>query len=208
MARPINANALETKDKLCSVACELFAQQGPDGTSVRQIADAAGVNSALVSHYFGGKEGLYEACIDSMYLELGALRSVLMTSFAKGGAPSLLLKRAVSEGFSFGRNHRSALQLIMRDILDRGHLPSKRSDSALVPFLEEVPKLLAPYSSKAPQELRLSLQSLVFLVVRYSLSSDRELGILTGQKKLYLSRVTSHLHECALALLGLKEKEA
>lgn len=39
-------------------ALRLFAERGPDGVSVRQIAAAAGVSAALVVHHFGSKEGL------------------------------------------------------------------------------------------------------------------------------------------------------
>lgn len=38
----------------------LFGERGFNGVSVRDIANDAGVNSALVGYYFGGKEGLLE----------------------------------------------------------------------------------------------------------------------------------------------------
>jgi AcrR family transcriptional regulator len=39
----------------------LFAEKGYEGTSVRDIALAAGVNVAMISYYFGSKEKLFEA---------------------------------------------------------------------------------------------------------------------------------------------------
>ncbi|MFT3907808.1 MAG: TetR family transcriptional regulator [Ferruginibacter sp.] len=39
----------------------LFAEKGFDGTTVRDIADYAGVNLAMISYYFGSKEKLMEA---------------------------------------------------------------------------------------------------------------------------------------------------
>jgi AcrR family transcriptional regulator len=47
-----------SRDKLILSAEVLFAEHGFNGVSVRDIANAAGVNSALVGYYFGGKEGL------------------------------------------------------------------------------------------------------------------------------------------------------
>jgi AcrR family transcriptional regulator len=41
----------------------LFSLKGYDGTTVKDLADEAGVNISLVSYYFGGKEGLYRACL-------------------------------------------------------------------------------------------------------------------------------------------------
>jgi AcrR family transcriptional regulator len=40
-----------------------FTSDGYATTTVRQIADDAGVNGALISRYFSSKEGLFEACL-------------------------------------------------------------------------------------------------------------------------------------------------
>ncbi|WP_067897424.1 TetR/AcrR family transcriptional regulator [Nocardia vaccinii] len=42
-------------------ALRLFADHGPDGVSIRDIATAAGVSPALVMRHYGAKEGLREA---------------------------------------------------------------------------------------------------------------------------------------------------
>lgn len=47
-----------SREMLIRSAEALFAARGFDGVSVRDIAKAAGVNSALVGYYFRGKEGL------------------------------------------------------------------------------------------------------------------------------------------------------
>lgn len=43
----------------------LFAQKGFDATSVRDIAEEAGVNVAMISYYFGSKEKLMEAIFEA-----------------------------------------------------------------------------------------------------------------------------------------------
>lgn len=42
-------------------ALRLFAEQGPDAVSIRQIAAAADVSPALVVHHYGSKQGLRDA---------------------------------------------------------------------------------------------------------------------------------------------------
>jgi len=49
----------ETKERILSAAEELFAVQGFDSTSVRDITTAAESNIAAVNYHFGGKEKLY-----------------------------------------------------------------------------------------------------------------------------------------------------
>ena len=60
----------DARDKLLSAGTEVFAVQGFAGVSIRELATAAGVNSALISYHFGGKAGLYEAVVTAQYERL------------------------------------------------------------------------------------------------------------------------------------------
>ncbi len=55
-----------SKELLLNAAREIFAVQGYDRTSTRDIAKAAGVNISLISYHFQGKEGLYRALLEEM----------------------------------------------------------------------------------------------------------------------------------------------
>lgn len=50
--------------KIIDAAIPLFAMRGFAGVSVKEIANAAGVNIALISYYFGGKEKLYSLILE------------------------------------------------------------------------------------------------------------------------------------------------
>ena len=52
------------RDRILANARELFARNGIDKTSIRAIAAASGVDSALVHHYFGTKQELFTAAIN------------------------------------------------------------------------------------------------------------------------------------------------
>lgn len=56
----------EIKVKILQAAKKLFAKQGFDGTSVREICEEAGANVALVSYHFGGKDQLFAALFRSL----------------------------------------------------------------------------------------------------------------------------------------------
>ena len=58
--------------QIIETAEKLFAERGYDGTSVRDIADEANVNVAMISYYFGSKEKLMEALFE---LRVGAVQS-------------------------------------------------------------------------------------------------------------------------------------
>jgi AcrR family transcriptional regulator len=73
------AGGSDTRERILANARILFARNGIRNTSIRAVAAAAGVDSALVHHYFGTKEKLFAAAvripIDPMDV-IGPLREV------------------------------------------------------------------------------------------------------------------------------------
>jgi len=62
-AQPKRRDAAKTRQLLLQAARQRFAYDGYAATTVRDIADDAGVNVALISRYFESKEGLFAACL-------------------------------------------------------------------------------------------------------------------------------------------------
>ncbi|OHV45353.1 TetR family transcriptional regulator [Pseudofrankia sp. BMG5.36] len=56
-------DARRSRERLLAAAAELFAERGYAGTSLRAVAERAGVDAALVARYYGGKDGLYRAVL-------------------------------------------------------------------------------------------------------------------------------------------------
>ncbi len=56
--------ARSTRAILLDEAERLFAKKGVQGTSIRQLSKAAGVNVAAVNYYFGSKNGLVKAVLE------------------------------------------------------------------------------------------------------------------------------------------------
>ncbi len=54
-----------TRDAILDAARAAFAQRGFDGTTIRAIATEAGVDPALVHHYFGSKDQLFLAAMQA-----------------------------------------------------------------------------------------------------------------------------------------------
>lgn len=102
----------DTRAQLLDAARAAFAERGYDGATIRMIADRAGVDAAMVSHWFGGKEALFTASLEipfdpaAVFPELLAgdperLGERLVERFltiwdATGGAPLASLIRSVA----------------------------------------------------------------------------------------------------------------
>jgi AcrR family transcriptional regulator len=106
------AGSSNTRERILGRARDLFARNGIANTSIRTVAAAAGVDSALVHHYFGTKEKLFAAAvhipIDPMDV-IGPLREVPVEELGHR-LPSILLPLWDSEiGAGFIATLRSIL---------------------------------------------------------------------------------------------------
>lgn len=70
----------EKQIQILEVAEKLFAENGFDGTSVRQISKEAEVNVAMISYYFGSKEKMLDALMNYRMADFKIqLESILST---------------------------------------------------------------------------------------------------------------------------------
>jgi AcrR family transcriptional regulator len=74
----------DTREAILAAARDAFADKGFDGASIRAIATVAGVDPALVHHYFGAKEQLF---LESMRVPLDP--GVLLSEALRDGAPGV-----------------------------------------------------------------------------------------------------------------------
>jgi TetR/AcrR family transcriptional regulator, regulator of cefoperazone and chloramphenicol sensitivity len=71
--RPPAVRGEGTRGALLEAATRVFGRDGFHAATTKAIASEAGVNQALISYHFGGKEGLYVAAMDHIVESIGAL---------------------------------------------------------------------------------------------------------------------------------------
>jgi len=62
-----------THEKIVSAAAEVFAEQGYDAASVREITTRAEVNLGAITYHFGGKRELFSAVLERKVAPLRAM---------------------------------------------------------------------------------------------------------------------------------------
>lgn len=116
----VRFSAGDRRQQIMEVAKGLFARQGFDGTTTRQIAERAAVNEALIFRHFPTKEDLYWAIIDHQCQIKGGQRALEMRLQSPAGdreifaaiAEDILRRRAKDSSltrlllFSALENHR------------------------------------------------------------------------------------------------------
>jgi AcrR family transcriptional regulator len=70
---PQRRNADATRAKILQAALDEFSERGLPASSTDDIAERCGVNKRMIYYYFGSKEGLYLAALESVYENLVAL---------------------------------------------------------------------------------------------------------------------------------------
>lgn len=124
---------LSVRRQLLKAARHLFARRGLTGTSIRDIAQDAKVNSSMISYYFEGKEGLYRACIEEI-----AQNILQMTKRVLGHASNetefrLRLRMFLDGIFHLFLDDRDTGLILIREY-DRVHSPAE--DIFRASFLE------------------------------------------------------------------------
>ncbi|MFL6156956.1 MAG: TetR family transcriptional regulator [Marmoricola sp.] len=79
----------DTRAAILDAARTLFADQGFSATSVRAIAGAAGVDPALVHHYFGSKQDLFVASL-SLPVDPRAILGLIAAEGVDGAGERLI----------------------------------------------------------------------------------------------------------------------
>ncbi|GLX66320.1 TetR family transcriptional regulator [Paenibacillus glycanilyticus] len=102
----------DVKGRILLAARKLFANQGFEGTTVRQICEeAGGANVALISYHFGGKENMFGALFDAFF------PSRQFAEVNKNLPPVEGVKLIIAEVTKFRYNDPELVQIIQHEIL-------------------------------------------------------------------------------------------
>lgn len=101
-------------DKILAAATILFAQENFTAVSIKKIAVASGVNSALISYYFGGKKNLYQ---EVLYTEAEKFLKLQDKIRQRKESPLNKLRTYVDSIAEMQRTHPYNIHLIYRELL-------------------------------------------------------------------------------------------
>jgi AcrR family transcriptional regulator len=197
MARkaPLTHPLEEPRQRLLLAGLHLFAQQGFSKTSTRELAEAAHVNVAAISYYFGDKAGLYRA----VFLE--PLGGAPEADLARYSSPQLSLAGAL-HGFYAGFVQpllqgdlvRLGMKMHLREMLEPTGLWPADAAHGIKPLHDGLVLVLSRHLGLDPahsvaddalQRLAISLASLgVHLHVGYDMNDILAPGSMAGPEQI------------------------
>ena len=102
----------ERRTQMVGLAGDLFAEKGFRATTVREIADAAGILSGSLYHHFDSKESIADEILSSF---LNEVLTDYRAAAASAGSPRAVLEQIVrSTSYTLSR-HRAALAMLQND---------------------------------------------------------------------------------------------
>jgi TetR/AcrR family transcriptional regulator len=109
--RPIVTGQQDLRTQILDTAEELFADHGYAATSIRRIAETAGVNPALVHYYFGNKKALLQKVMEHALEPLG--RAIAAMKHGPEASPQLIAGLLLS----MAAQHPNIPRLLTREVL-------------------------------------------------------------------------------------------
>jgi TetR/AcrR family transcriptional regulator len=152
-------DAERTREAILVAAEDRFARLGFDGTSIQQIAEAAGVARSTPAYFFGSKEDLYDAVLERV---VARGQETMARAYAAGDeAPSAedAVESYVGAFLDFLSHDHNFLRLLQREALGDGSRIADFFGSAVAEGIAA----LGPAAAKAgisPERLALDLTAL------------------------------------------------
>lgn len=150
MNRPKPARRGATRERILAAAVQEFSRQGFRGGRVERIVKAARANPRMIYHYFGGKEGLYLASLEHVYLDVRRAEQALEL---RALPPAEGMRRFVDFTFDHFSRHTEFIGMLVSENL------------AMARYLRRskiVPKLTPPLRAAIQDLLERGRQEKVF----------------------------------------------
>jgi AcrR family transcriptional regulator len=101
----------DTATEIRRIALRMFAEQGYDGTSIRDIAEAVGIRAASLYHHFGSKEQILWSLTKQALEDLAASWRAAQSSLGVAG-PLDRLRAFVRADVTFHAENRTAATVV------------------------------------------------------------------------------------------------
>lgn len=146
--RKLGRPAEVDKNKIAKVARTLFAEQGFEASSTRQIAEKVGCNVAMIGYYFGSKEGLLDTILDhyfreavEVYARFDKHTENLAQEFPEFKDPEIRqFCKALVEFSTYAFSNKEIHQIMIRDAMSGGKLllnSLAKNENGVVPLVHQ-----------------------------------------------------------------------
>lgn len=202
--KPRTRDADRTREAILDAATRLFAAQGYAATGLQQVAAEAGVARATPSYFFGSKEGLWKAVLESQSRLLGQIVPNALAKHHTLSSRAELLGLLVDSALDFYQQHPEFLRLMQWSEL-QGNFMIQEVDThnQAVQTAVDAAQLLLQGSALEQEDIRhvvLSLMSTFFSHLIFGNTLGGALGLDVSAPEFEVQR-RAHLKRLLLAAI-------
>lgn len=159
MKKPIR-DAEASKAALIVAGEKLFAQHGFKGVTIDMLASTSGINRALISYYFGSKEGLYDAVIETLVNDVA---SDVRSGRSENKAPIAAMRNYISQLARAVANRPALCAILLREYMGGQMQERKKPFNDILQFYQMTEEIyrqgrrLKLFRKLDPHQLHLSI---------------------------------------------------
>lgn len=132
-----------SKELLIQAAKRVFAEKGYDGATVKDLADAAGVNVSLVSYHFDGKENLYRTCLEAFGRSNVAAAERVLKPPTSRDEFRLRLQLFTEEFIALNQSEPDVCRILQRDFERPNAIAIEVFQKSFIPMYEKLEAFVA-----------------------------------------------------------------
>ncbi len=107
-----------TRSLIIDAARTLFARRGLEGATVREVAEAAGVNNAMIYYHFTDKVGMYRAVLADSFAEFDRIWEHAI--FSTDAPARIKIRKYVEELIRFQQNNEEIRRILSMEFASCG----------------------------------------------------------------------------------------
>lgn len=193
-----------TRTRLLKAAAEVFAEQGYENATIRQICTRADANVALVNYHFGDKLELYTEVL-RFSLQPGAGISLPLVAAEPAAALRQVVGAMVERAFETGDQANLRFRLMLNEFVRPSGATARVVDVVLRPVYDRLREIAGAILKLPPEheKTRLCVHSILGQVAHFA-HSRQMLGLLWPEMKMTSAQrelVAEHIAQFSLAYL-------
>lgn len=148
----------KTSDEILAAAETLFTLKGFKATTLKEVSEISGANTALISYYFGSKEGLRDAVFQKHLKVVGSGFEILfqtpVESFTKEK-----FKELFQLFLKLSEKDQTMFRLVLWSMIDEGELADRMAHVIWQPFFDRLRDILVHISDQkfSPEEAEIRI---------------------------------------------------
>jgi AcrR family transcriptional regulator len=143
----------DRREQILGIAMELFARQGFRGTTTRQIAEASGVNEAIIFRHFPHKQDLYWAVIEQKCRDAGQRKQLLRKRLSEHKPDREIFAEIAEDLLNRHRGDPSRSRLLLFTALENHELSERFFQTYVAKYFEVLAEHIAQRVRDASRHL-------------------------------------------------------